>query len=59
MASVSIGAVVSLASIMVLTRLLIDRRNLEQGRAMVGIILVDDLAFVVMTVLLPSLSAMV
>lgn len=58
--SVSIGAVVSLASTMVLTRLLMDRGELhsEQGRAMVGITLVDDLVFVVMTVLLPSLGAM-
>ena len=58
--SVSIGAVVSLASTMVLTRLLVDRGELhsEQGRAMVGITLVDDLVFVVMTVLLPSLSSM-
>jgi|SRR5581483_8854281 len=58
--SVSIGAVVSLASTMVLTRLLMDRGELhsEQGRTMVGITLVDDLVFVVMTVLLPSLSTM-
>jgi monovalent cation:H+ antiporter-2, CPA2 family len=58
--SISIGAVVSLASTMVLTRLLMDRGELhsQQGRAMVGITLVDDLAFVVMTVLLPSLSTM-
>ncbi len=58
--SVSIGAVVSLASTMVLTRLLMDRGELhsEQGRAMVGITLVDDLVFVVMTVLLPSLGTM-
>jgi CPA2 family monovalent cation:H+ antiporter-2 len=58
--SLSIGAVVSLASRMVLTRLLMDRGELhsEQGRAMVGITLVDDLVFVVMTVLLPSLGTM-
>ena len=58
--SISIGAVLSLASTMVLTRLLMDRGELhsEPGRAMVGITLVDDLAFVVMTVLLPSLSTM-
>jgi CPA2 family monovalent cation:H+ antiporter-2 len=58
--SVSVGAVVSLASTMVLTRLLMDRGELhsEQGRTMVGITLVDDLVFVVMTVLLPSLSSM-
>jgi monovalent cation:H+ antiporter-2, CPA2 family len=58
--SISIGAVVSLASTMVLTRLLMDRGELhsEHGRVMVGITLVDDLVFVVMTVLLPSLSIM-
>src|SRR5215469_185326 len=58
--SVAIGAVVSLASTMVLTRLLMDRGELhsQQGRAMVGITLVDDLVFVVMTVLLPSLGTM-
>ena len=56
--SVAIGSVVSLASTMVLTRLLMDRRELhsEHGRAMVGITLVDDLVFVVMIVLLPSLA---
>ena len=56
--SVAIGSVVSLASTMVLTRLLMDRQELhsEHGRAMVGITLVDDLVFVVMTVLLPSLA---
>lgn len=58
--SVSIGAVVSLASTMVLTRLLMERGELHSthGRVMVGITLVDDLVFVVMTVLLPSLAAM-
>ena len=58
--SIAIGSVVSLASTMVLTRLLMDRGELhsEQGRAMVGITLVDDLVFVVMTVLLPSLGTM-
>lgn len=56
--SIALGAVISLASTMVLTRLLIDRGELHsvQGRAMVGITLVDDLMFVLMTVLLPSLS---
>jgi len=56
--SIAIGAVISLASTMVLTRLLMDRGELHstQGRAMVGITLVDDLIFVIMMVLLPSLS---
>ena len=56
--SIAIGAVISLASTMVLTRFLMDRGELHSvhGRAMVGITLVDDLMFVLMTVLLPSLS---
>jgi CPA2 family monovalent cation:H+ antiporter-2 len=58
--SVAIGAVVSLASTMVLSSLLIDRGELHsvQGRAMIGITLVDDLVFVVLTVLLPVLADM-
>ena len=56
--SIVIGASVSLASTMVLSRLLIDRGELhsQHGRAMIGITLVDDLAFVIMIVLLPSLE---
>ena len=48
--SIAIGAVVSLASTMVLSRLLMDRGELhsQHGRVMIGITLVDDLAFVVM-----------
>jgi CPA2 family monovalent cation:H+ antiporter-2 len=58
--SIAIGAAVSLASTMVLSRLLLDRGELHSthGRAMIGITLVDDLAFVVMTILLPALTAM-
>ncbi len=58
--SISIGAVISLASTMVLTRLLMDRGELHsiQGRTMVGITLVDDLIFVIMVVLLPSLATL-
>lgn len=57
---VAIGAVVSLASTMVLSSLLIDRGELHsvQGRAMIGITLVDDLVFVVLIVLLPVLADM-
>jgi len=53
-----IGSVISVASTMVLTRLLIDRGelNTEHGRVMVGITLVEDLAVVILTVLLPSLA---
>ena len=49
----------SLASTMVLSRLLLDRGEIRSrhGRAMIGITLVDDLAFVVMTILLPALTA--
>lgn len=56
--SVSIGAVVSLASTMVLSHLLLGRGELhsQHGRAMIGITLVDDLVFVIMVVLLPTLA---
>lgn len=56
--SIAVGAAVSLASTMVLSRLLLDRGELRtrHGRAMIGITLVDDLAFVVMTILLPTLT---
>lgn len=56
--SISIGAVVSLASTMVLSHMLLDRGELhtEHGKAMIGITLVDDLVFVVMVVLLPTLA---
>jgi K+:H+ antiporter len=55
---VVIGAVVSVASTMVLARLLIDRGELHtlHGRVMVAITLVEDLAVVVLTVLLPALG---
>lgn len=58
--SVIIGAVTSLASTMVLSQLLIDRRELrsEHGRVMIGITLVDDLAFVLMVVLVPVLTSL-
>ncbi len=58
--STAVGAVISLASTMVLSRLLMDRGELHSphGRAMIGITLVDDLAFVVMTVLLPTLTTL-
>jgi CPA2 family monovalent cation:H+ antiporter-2 len=57
--SISIGAVVSLASTMVLSHMLLDRGELQtqHGRAMIGITLVDDLVFVIMVVLLPTLSS--
>jgi CPA2 family monovalent cation:H+ antiporter-2 len=53
-----IGLVVSVASTMVLARLLMDRGELHSphGRVMIGIALVEDLAVVVMTVLIPVLG---
>jgi CPA2 family monovalent cation:H+ antiporter-2 len=55
-----IGIVVSVASTMVLARLLIDRGELQSrhGQVMIGITLVEDLAVVVLTVLLPALGAL-
>jgi len=54
----AIGAVVSVASTMVLSRILIDRDDLRSphGKVMIGITLMEDLAVVVLTVLLPALS---
>lgn len=50
-----IGATISVASTMVMARLLTDRGALTSsyGRVMIGITLVEDLAVVLMTVLLP------
>ena len=58
--SVIIGLVVSVASTMVLGRLLLDRGELHSrhGRIMIGITLVEDLAVVVLTVLIPTLGAL-
>jgi len=56
--SMVIGAVVSVASTMVLARLLLDRGELrsKHGKVMIGITLVEDLAVVALTVLLPALG---
>jgi CPA2 family monovalent cation:H+ antiporter-2 len=53
-----VGIVVSVASTMVLARLLLDRGELHSrhGRVMIGITLVEDLAVVVLTVLIPELA---
>ena len=58
--SIMIGAVISMASTMVLARLLIDRGELRSGhgRVMIGITLVEDLAVVAMMVLLPALGSL-
>src|SRR5258707_14298242 len=54
---VSVGCIISVASTMVLLRLLMDRgMAAEHGRLMVTLSLVEDLAVVVLTVVLPSFS---
>src|SRR5262245_49296863 len=55
-----IGLVVSVASTMVLARLLVDRGELhtQHGRVMIGITLVEDLAVVALTVLIPTLGTL-
>jgi K+:H+ antiporter len=55
-----VGSVISVASTMVLTRLLLDRGelNTEHGRVMVAITLVEDLAVVILIVLLPSFGTL-
>src|SRR6266446_513113 len=55
-----VGMVVSVASTMVLARLLLDRGELHtrHGRIMIGISLVEDLAVVVLIILIPALGAL-
>jgi monovalent cation:H+ antiporter-2, CPA2 family len=55
-----VGMVVSVASTMVLARLLLDRGELHSrhGRILIGISLVEDLAVVVLIVLIPALGAL-
>jgi len=57
---VVVGTVVSVASTMVLARLLLERGELHSrhGRIMIAIALVEDLAVVVLTVLVPALGAL-
>lgn len=54
-----VGAIVCVASTMVLTRLLLDRGQLRSnaGRVMVAITLVEDLAVVVLIILVPSFGS--
>jgi CPA2 family monovalent cation:H+ antiporter-2 len=56
--SMVIGMVISVASTMVLARLLLDRGELHSahGRIMIGITLVEDLAVVVLTVVLGAVG---
>jgi CPA2 family monovalent cation:H+ antiporter-2 len=53
-----VGIVISVASTMVLARLLMDRGELHSrhGRVMIGITLVEDLAVVILIVLIPALG---
>jgi CPA2 family monovalent cation:H+ antiporter-2 len=55
-----VGIVVSVASTMVLARLLMDSGDLHSrhGRIMIGISLVEDLAVVVLIVLIPAFGAL-
>jgi monovalent cation:H+ antiporter-2, CPA2 family len=55
---IAVGCIISVASTMVLMRLLMERGELstEPGRVMVALTLVEDLAVVILTVLLPSLG---
>ena len=54
----AVGCIISVASTMVLLRILLDRGELaaEHGRLMVTLSLVEDLAVVILTVVLPSFS---
>jgi monovalent cation:H+ antiporter-2, CPA2 family len=56
---VAVGCIIAVASTMVLMRLLMDRGELESeaGRVMVVLTLVEDLAVIILTVLLPSLGS--
>jgi CPA2 family monovalent cation:H+ antiporter-2 len=58
--AVVVGMVISVASTMVLARLLMDLGELrsQRGRVMIGITLVEDLAVVVLTILVPALGAL-
>jgi CPA2 family monovalent cation:H+ antiporter-2 len=55
-----VGIVISVASTMVLARLLMDRGELHSrhGRIMIGIALVEDLAVVILIVLIPALGTL-
>jgi CPA2 family monovalent cation:H+ antiporter-2 len=56
---IAVGCILSVASTMVMLRLLMDRGELssESGRVMITLTLVEDLAVVILTILLPSLGA--
>src|SRR5262249_25127047 len=54
----AVGAIISVASTMVLSRLLMDSGQLrsQHGKIMIGITLIEDVAVVVLTILLPAAS---
>ena len=56
---IAVGCIISVASTMVMMRLLMDRGELdsESGRVMITLTLVEDLAVVILTILLPSLTS--
>jgi len=56
---IAVGCIISVASTMVIMRLLMDRGELssESGRVMITLTLVEDLAVVVLTILLPGLNS--
>jgi len=55
-----VGMVISVARTMVLARLLADRGELQSqhGRVMIGLTLVEDLAVVLLTILIPALGGL-
>jgi monovalent cation:H+ antiporter-2, CPA2 family len=57
---IAVGCIISVASTMVLMRLLLDRGELssEAGRIMITLTLVEDLAVVMLTVLLPEFGSL-
>jgi CPA2 family monovalent cation:H+ antiporter-2 len=54
----TVGAIISVASTMVLSRLLIEGEKLHspEGKAAIGVTLVEDVAVVILTILLPFLG---
>lgn len=56
---IAVGSIICVASTMVMLRLLIDRGELssESGRIMITLTLIEDLAVIILTVLLPGFAA--
>jgi len=56
---IAVGSIICVASTMVMMRLLMDRSELssEAGRVMITLTLVEDLAVIILTVILPGLAA--